>query len=107
MNIVSKYQVLSSYGLDVKLFQRFWTKGWPTQLINESINDKGVCGTPPATWGLSNITDHSFVMNIFIIICYVRSFKVKILLDHFEPYNIKKMSVKYNIKKMSGKYSKY
>ena len=35
MNIVSQFQVLSFWGLGVKVFWRFWTKGW----MNESLTE--------------------------------------------------------------------
>ena len=48
MNIVSKFQVPSSYGLGVKVSWRFWTKG----SLNELISDGGDCRTASATPGL-------------------------------------------------------
>ena len=50
VNILSKFQVPSSYGLGVKIFWRYFGKR-VTQFINLSINNKGVCRTAPATPG--------------------------------------------------------
>ena len=52
VNILSKCQVPSSYGLGVKLLWQFLEKGWLYQWNNEVINDKGVFWTTPATPGL-------------------------------------------------------
>ena len=56
MNIVSKFQVLSFYGLGVKVsvcgrlcFEDIFTKH---DLINPLISNKAVCRTAPATLGL-------------------------------------------------------
>ena len=48
VNLLSKYQLPSSYGLGGKVFWIFGGKDWHTQLIN----DVGVCRTAPATLGL-------------------------------------------------------
>ena len=50
VNILTKFQLSSSYGLGRTVSARFWTKGWPTHLINYG----GVCRTAPATPGLLN-----------------------------------------------------
>ena len=42
----------NSYTFGVKVFFRFGGKGSVTELINESINDKGVYRTAPVTPGL-------------------------------------------------------
>ena len=46
LKILSKFQFLSSYRLGVKVFSRYFHKGWMTQ----SINDKGVCRTAQLHW---------------------------------------------------------
>ena len=38
VNLVSKYQVPSSYGLGVKVFRRFNGNGSVNELFNESMN---------------------------------------------------------------------
>ena len=48
VNIVSKFQVTSTYGLGVMMFCRLGGKGLPTEL---TINN-GVCRTALATQGL-------------------------------------------------------
>ena len=52
VNILSKSQLPSSYGLGGKVIQRSGGKGWPTELSNEWMSDEGVCRTAPATPGL-------------------------------------------------------
>ena len=52
VNILSKFQIPSSYGLGLMMFWRFGGKGWLNQWTNEWISDKGVCRTAPATPGL-------------------------------------------------------
>ena len=42
-------------GLGLKVIWRFGGKGWVSQLMNEWMNDEGVCRTAPATPGLLNI----------------------------------------------------
>ena len=50
MNILSKFQIRSSSGLALTVFE---LKDYSlTQLINELINDGGDCRTAPATPGL-------------------------------------------------------
>ena len=60
-----KISAPSSYGLWVMVCWRFREKGSLNEWINQSINDKGVCWTAPATGGLlkvksgtSHITHH-------------------------------------------------
>ena len=55
MNILSKCQLPSSFGLGSRVSWSFWMKGSPTQWMNEWINDKGVYRTSPATPSLLNI----------------------------------------------------
>ena len=52
VNILSKFQLSSSYGLGVTVHWRYFHKGSVTDLI---IN-KGVCRTAPATLGLLNMS---------------------------------------------------
>ena len=55
VNIVSKFQVPSSNGLEVMMVWIYFHKVLLTLIINEWINDGGVCRTAPATPGLLNI----------------------------------------------------
>ena len=48
VNFLSKFQVPTSYGLEMKVCWRFEGKGW----FNELIYHGGVCRTAPATPGL-------------------------------------------------------
>ena len=43
VNLVSQFQLPSSYGLGVKVFWRYFHKGWVTEWINKWMNDEGVC----------------------------------------------------------------
>ena len=54
VNILSKFQLPSSYALGVKVFLRYLYKGWLTQLINYWNSDIGVCKTASPTPGLLN-----------------------------------------------------
>ena len=49
VNILSKYQLPSSYGLGFTMSWRFRGKGWVSQLI---MSNKGDCRTAPALLGL-------------------------------------------------------
>ena len=51
-NILSKFQLPSSYGLWFMISWRLGGKGWLTHSLTQSINDEGVCRTAPATPGL-------------------------------------------------------
>ena len=51
VNLLPKCQLPCFYGLGVKVFWRYFYKGWETQLTS----DKGVCRTALATPGLLNI----------------------------------------------------
>ena len=52
-----KFQLPPSFdGLGVKVFWRYFHKGWLTDLINEWISDRWVCRTAKATRGLSKNT---------------------------------------------------
>ena len=51
VNILSTFQLSTSFGLGVMVFLRFWGKGG----VNHSISHKAVCRTAPATPGLVNI----------------------------------------------------
>ena len=62
-NILWKFQVRSSYGLDVKVFWIFGGKGWVSLLIN----DEGVCRTAPAK-GLLNMVYSYLVITIASVI---------------------------------------
>ena len=55
VNILSTFPLPSFYGLWFMIFWRLGGKGSRTDLINQLINDKGVCRTAPATPGLLNI----------------------------------------------------
>ena len=55
VNIVSKFQLLSYSGLWFMIFWRLGGKGWFTNSLNESMNDKADCRTAPATPGLVKI----------------------------------------------------
>ena len=55
VNILSKFQLPSSYRLWFMILWRSGGKGWITELINEWMNDKAVYRTAPATPGLFNI----------------------------------------------------
>ena len=52
VNILSKFQLPSSYCLWVMILWRFWGKGWLTDWLNYSVNDEAVSSTAPATPGL-------------------------------------------------------
>ena len=52
VNILSKFQLPSSNGLGFMMSWRWRGKGWLSDLINESMNDEGVCRAAPATPGL-------------------------------------------------------
>ena len=52
VNLLSKFQHPSTYGLGVNVFWTYFQKGWLSQLINQLISDKGVCRIAPATSGL-------------------------------------------------------
>ena len=52
VNILSKFQLPSSYRLGFMMLWRSGGKGWVTEWINELINDKAVYRTDPATPGL-------------------------------------------------------
>ena len=57
VDLLSKFQLPSFYGLGVKVFWRYVHKGSLTDWLNSFImNDKGVCRTAPATQGLLNIS---------------------------------------------------
>ena len=49
VNILSKFQLSSSYDLGVMIFWRFGDKGWITAWMNEWIRDGGVSRTVPGT----------------------------------------------------------
>ena len=51
VNILSKFQLPSSYGLWFMIFWRFGGKG----LLTDWLNHEGVCRTAPATPGLLNM----------------------------------------------------
>ena len=51
VNNFSRFQLPSSNGLWFMIFWRFGGKGSPNDWLTDSINDKGVCRTPPATPG--------------------------------------------------------
>ena len=51
VNLISKIQLPRSYSLGLKMFWRYFHN----DLINELVNDKGVCRTVPATQGLVKI----------------------------------------------------
>ena len=55
VNIVSQFQVPSSYSLGVKVFWKFWGKGWVSHLMNESISEQDVCRSATAKPGLIRI----------------------------------------------------
>ena len=55
VNILSKFQLPSSYRLWFMILWRSGGKGWITELINEWMNDKAVYRKAPATPGLLNI----------------------------------------------------
>ena len=63
VNILSKFQLPSSYRLWFMILWRSGGKGWVTQLISWSMNYEAVYRTAPATPGLLNIivkvTQHS------------------------------------------------
>ena len=52
VNLLSKFQLSSFYGLGVKVFWIYFNKWWRSQSVNKLINEKGVCRTAPATPGL-------------------------------------------------------
>ena len=52
MNILSKFELPSSYGLGMKFFFFFKGKGAGTYRMNQLISDKAVGRTAPATPGL-------------------------------------------------------
>ena len=52
VNILSKFQLPSSYGLGWTVSWRFWTKGWLNDWMNQWMNDKGIYRTAPATPGM-------------------------------------------------------
>ena len=51
MNIISKFQLPSPYGLGLRVFGRYFDYR-VTKVMNESMNDRGDCRTAPATPGL-------------------------------------------------------
>ena len=51
-NILSKFQLPSSYRLWFMILWRSGGKGWLTELMNELMNDEAVYRTAPATPGL-------------------------------------------------------
>ena len=60
-----KFQLPSCYGLGVKVFWRYYHKGW----IRDWLNDKGVCRTAPVTLGLlkvSNMRDEGHLFFLFL-----------------------------------------
>ena len=68
MNHLSKFQFPSSYGLGVKMFWRYFHKGWLSQLIS----DRGVCRTAPATPGLLNNNILVLFHGLFsIFVCFI------------------------------------
>ena len=54
VNILSKFQLPSSYGFGQTASWRFWTKGSPNKRMIELMNQKAVCRTAPATPGMLN-----------------------------------------------------
>ena len=56
VNILSNFQLPSSYRLWFMILWRFGGKGW----LNESVNDKAVYRTAPATPGLLNRVNGRF-----------------------------------------------
>ena len=64
VNILSKFQVPGSYGLEMKVSWGFGGKGSLNEWMNELINDCGVCRTP----GLLNIASTSFFGYIVLFI---------------------------------------
>ena len=60
-NIVSEYQVPSSNGLGVMMFEDWEEKG---QGFNELINNDGVCRTAPATPGLLIIANFTLTTKL-------------------------------------------
>ena len=65
VNILPKFEVPSSYGLAVMIFEDWEEEGHGlTYLINKLINDKGVSRTAPATPGLLITVDVSRCYNL-------------------------------------------
>ena len=56
VNILSKFQLPSSYRLWFMILWRSGGKGSPTELINQLMSNKAVCRTAPATPGLLIMT---------------------------------------------------
>ena len=52
VNLLSEFQLPSSYGLGMKVCWRYFCKGWPSHLINELMSNGGVWRTAPASPGL-------------------------------------------------------
>ena len=56
VNLLWKLQLPISYGLGVKVFWRYFHKGW----LTDWVNYEGVCRTAPATSGLLKIFIHKW-----------------------------------------------
>ena len=87
VNILSKFQLPSSYGLGVMIIRSFGGKGSLTESINEWINDKGDCRTAPATPGLL-VFKTTNILGVYMT--YVNTFKNKNILKE-NTFNISQL----------------
>ena len=90
VNLLSKLQLLSSYGLGVKVFWRYFHKWWLTHWLTQLMSDKGVCRTTMATPGLLKTYDNTKYMYLLL----------KQNLCYLNPFNIKKKTLKTKLEWM-------
>ena len=85
VNILSKYQLSSSNGLEAMMFWISEGKGW----LTHSLNDEAVCRRAPATPGLLN---NIMSTNIFYLPCFVHQFKTIFFLFNLHDFEIKNLT---------------
>ena len=84
VNILSKFQLCSSYGLGVMMFCRFGGKGQVTELINY----EGVCGTAPATPGLLITLKNRYKIVGQVVLCTRESFNFNTLIIIVKKFDV-------------------
>ena len=87
MNILSKFQLPSSYCLGLTVPWIYFHRPWVSELMNELINYGGDCRIAPATPGLLNIVDFKCPRgNVCVLLLMIANFKA--MNTSLSPFNL-------------------